>query len=122
MSMLDRYIANHTKVYWDVDKKEEKALWDRRGIAEDFQRGNSLPHILDVHPSEPKYQRVKGEKDWAAMVFAKPINRPLRCERPCVDDSILWLDPGTKEAVGITYRKETLYNQSHHYWGCEDDE
>lgn len=121
MSLLGRYVAAHSKVFWDTDPKKEREIKDRQSIASDYHAGHSLPHILDAHTSEPKYQKIKGEKDWEVMTFTKSLDRPLRCERPCVDDSILWLDRGTKEAIGITYRKSTFQQQMEQYWGCEDD-
>jgi len=99
----------------------EREIRDRQEIASDYHAGNSLAHILDDHTSEPKYQKIKGEKEWSAMVFTKSPGRPLRCERPCVDDSILWQDPCTKEAIAITYRHSVFEKQMQMYWRLSDD-
>lgn len=122
MSLLDRYVASHSKVYWTTDKKKEDAIRDRQGIASDFNSGCSLPRILDTHRSEPKYKNVKDEKGWGVMVFDKSNFRPLRCERPCIDNSILWMDKDTQEAIAITYEKEEFEEQMNEYWGLEDDD
>lgn len=122
VSILDRYIAAHSKVYWDTDPKKEREARDRQSIARDYHSGNSIACILDIHPSEPKYQKIKGEKEWAVMQFTQAVGLPMRCERPCIDDTILWQDRDTKEAVAFTYHKSTFQKQMEYYWGCDEDE
>lgn len=119
MSILDRYIASHTKVFWNTDKKKESAIRDRQGIVDDFNAGHSLAHIIDAHALEPKYH-IKKNDDWAVMEFTDSPSRPIRCERPCIDDSVLFQDPYTREAVAITYRRSVFEQQIRRYWGLSN--
>jgi len=108
------FLERHSKVFWDTDKKRENDVKERQEIVNAYNNGFSLPSILDNASQEPKWQDA--EEGYGTMVFTNCIGKPIRAERPCVDNSILFVDPSTKEAVAITYNKEEFENSMESYW------
>ena len=121
MSIFDSFVRNHTKVYWDTKKKEERLIRERQNVAKLFREGLSLPQILDTFPqildtysSQHEFKLVDGDPCRSVVVFTDS-EYLMQVPRPS-DGSIMYQDRYTKEASAISYDKEIFQEDMEGYW------
>lgn len=114
MSIFDSFIHNHTKVYWDTKKKEERLIRERQNVAKLFREGLSLPQILDTYSSQHEFKSVDGDPYRSVVIFTDSEHL-MQVPRP-TDGSIMYQDKFTKEATAISYDNEIFNEDMEGYW------